>query len=205
MVLKLKGVLNVMKIENISTTGWQEAIRGMRNPFNSHILSDSRWGSTGYKVGTNDFNLMLRLSKLGSDHAKFLRMIVIYADINAPLYWWKQMDQYKIGTVTNSYSTMHTIHKKPFEHKDFNGVHITDTIIEELNFYRDRYNQTQDKYYWYGMIELLPSSYNQKRRWMGNYQVLKNIYHSRKNHKLQEWHNFCSFIKTLPHSKIITL
>lgn len=195
----------MIKIDNIETLGWKHAVRGMRNPLDSHILSDSRWGPTGYEIGKADFNLMKRLSKAGNDHAKYLRMIVVYMDINAPLYWWKQMDQYKTGTVTNSYSTMHTIHKKPLTADDFSGENVKQDYIDGLNYLREKFNTTSGQKYWHALIDTLPSAYMQKRTWMGNYQVLKNIYKSRKNHKLNEWHDFCDAIERLPYSQIITL
>ena len=183
-----------------------------------------------FYVGPNDLNLMMKLRKAGTDHRKFMRMIVVYVDILAPLYWWKEFDTYKVGTVANSCSTMHCIHKKEFTLDDFSHEHLDgdgkypfmiqlsgdprDTvtinavqylmsIIELLNQYREKYLKTKDKFYWWQMIQLLPTSYNQKRTVMLNYEVLANIYKSRKDHKLDEWNDFCDWIKTLPCSKLI--
>ncbi len=174
----------------------------------------------GFIVGPNDLNLMYRLCVAGSDHRKFMRMIVVYCDITAPLYWWKEFDTYKVGTVANSCSTMHKIHAKEFTMDDFSQEHLycdclLEDIINELNVYRDIYNnydkQTDEykaefskKDIWWQMIQLLPSSYNQKRTVMLNYEVLTNMYNSRRHHKLDEWHDFCDWIKSLPHSKLIT-
>lgn len=234
----------MIKIEETDTYGWEHAIRGMRNPKNSWDKSDSypavncgkcgkieREGSCKkedrdcigfeeYAIGANDSNLMHCLCAAGSDHRKFMRMIIVYCDITAPLYWWKEFDTYKVGTVTNSCSTMHKIHAKEFTMDDFSQEHLysdclLEDIINELNVYRDIYNnydKQTDKYkaefskkdIWWQMIQLLPSSYNQKRTVMLNYEVLTNIYNSRKNHKLDEWHDFCDWIKTLPYSDFIT-
>ena len=174
----------------------------------------------GFIVGPNDLDLMHRLCKAGSDHRKFMRMIIVYCDITAPLYWWKEFDTYKVGTVANSCSTMYKIHAKEFTMDDFSQEHlypdcILEDIINELNVYRDIYNnydKQTDKYkakfskrdIWWQMIQLLPSSYNQKRTVMLNYEVLTNMYSSRKHHKLDEWHVFCDWIKSLPHSELIT-
>ena len=170
-----------------------------------------------YILGPNDLSLMMKLRKAGTDHRKFMRMIVVYVDITAPLYWWKEFDTYKVGTVANSCSTMHTIHKKEFTLEDFSHEHILDetftaevipmflleATIKCLNENRAHYLSTKDKKYWWQMIQLLPTSYNQKRTVMLNYEVLANIYKSRKDHKLTEWHDFCDWIKTLPYSKLI--
>lgn len=174
----------------------------------------------GFMVGPNDLDLMTRLCNAGTDHRKFMRMIVVYCDITAPLYWWKEFDTYKVGTVENSCSTMHKIHTKEFTLDDFSYDHLICTallenVINELNIYRDIYNNYEkqtDEYkaefskkdIWWQMIQLLPSSYNQKRTVMLNYEVLNNIYTSRRNHKLDEWHDFCDWAKTLPYSKLIT-
>lgn len=179
-------------------------------------------------LGDNDLDLMHRLCAAGTDHRKFMRMIVVYCDITAPLYWWKEFDTYKVGTVANSCSTMHKIHAKEFTMDDFSQEHLSteiygepiqkpgwidttrssdnllDFIICHLNTYRELYVKTKDKKYWWQMIQLLPSSYNQKRTVMLNYEVLTNIYNSRKNHKLDEWHDFCDWVKTLPYSELIT-
>lgn len=161
-----------------------------------------------YHIGNNDLDLMTRLSKAGTDHRKFMRMIVVYADITAPLYWWKEYDTYKVGTVANSCSTMHKIHEKEFTIDDFSCEHLVtasmfclNSTVEQLNWCREAFLETNDKNCWYQMIQLLPSSYNQKRTVMLNYEVLKNMYHSRKNHKLDEWHTFCDWIEKLPYAK----
>ena len=252
----------MLKIENTEVTGWEAAIRGMRNPMNSWEKSDSIFvedgeyhdicGNNGpyngtvtdtetfFEMGEKDFNLMTRLRNSGTDHRKFMRMITVYLDITAPLYWWKEFDTYKIGTVANSCSTMHKIHEKEFTMEDFScehligspipnfnkHVHVTEKaedgnkcysfglgttpacfmewIIGVLNTYRELYLKTKDKDYWWQMIQLLPSSYNQKRTVMLNYEVLANIYKSRRNHKLDEWHIFCDWIESLPYSELIT-
>ena len=224
----------MIKIEETKTFGWEAAIRGMRNPMNSWDKSDTHESSSycpsldhwegatedGFYlfVGDDDLDLMRRLCKAGSDHRKFMRMIVVYCDITAPLYWWKEFDTYKVGTVANSCSTMHKIHDKEFTIDDFSNEHIlketftglvnpTDLlngIVDALNQNRNLYLQTKDKKYWWQMIQLLPSSYNQKRKVMLNYEVLANMYKSRKSHKLDEWHDFCDWIKTLPYSELIT-
>ena len=250
----------MIKIENVEVVGWEHAIRGMRNPKNSWDRSDSsecnmsgdyqckdcRRGISDYCVGDNDLDLMKRLAKGGSVHAKYRRMIVVYLDITAPLYWWKEFDTYKVGTVANSCSTMHKIHEKEFVLDDFShnklfyanflskeewidgdfdysSISILKTVIEHLNKCRNQYNiaeeklkrkdltdaerkhiAAQKKFYWWQMIQLLPSSYNQKRTIMLNYEVLVGIYKWRHNHKLDEWVEFCKWIETLPHSEIIT-
>lgn len=231
----------MLTIDKTETYGWEAAIRGMRNPMNSWDKSDSEhicescedpWGGTGYifdtnmvNIGPKDLDLMKRLRNAGTDHRKYLRMITVYCDIIAPLYWWKEFDTYKVGTVANSCSTMHKIQAKKFEREDFSVEHLSNTlddhiagvdmgdrhfmvmmdnVISCLNVARDRYNETKDKKYWWQMIQLLPSSYNQKRTVMLNYEVLANIYKSRKNHKLDEWHTFCDWIETLPYSSLIT-
>lgn len=200
----------MLKIENEEVVGLEHAIRGMRNPMNSWDKSDSDF-EWEYKIGPNDLDLMNRLVKAGTDHSKFMRMITVYCDITAPIYWWKEYDTYKVGTVANSTSTMHKIHAKEFTLDDFSYEHISRSamsvmlvIIDELNKHRVEYNNTKDKEMWYSMIQLLPESYNQKRTVMLNYQVLRNIYHSRKNHKLDEWHTFCDWIESLPYSQLIT-
>ena len=171
----------------------------------------------GFMIGPNDHDLMMRLRNAGTDHRKFMRMITVYVDITAPLYWWKEFDTYKVGTVANSCSTMHKIHAKEFTIEDFSHEHLIDDksaevlgleylefLIGGLNKHRKQYLETKDKKYWWQMIQLLPTSYNQRRTVMLNYEVLANIYKSRKNHKLDEWHNFCNFIESLPYSEIIT-
>lgn len=199
----------MIKIENAEVLGWEHAIRGMRNSHNSWSMSDSEWLDRHYLVGEKDLRLMKRLSNAGTDHAKFMRMITVYCDIVAPLYWWKEFDTYKVGTVANSCSTMHKIHDNEFTTDDFSRghlfnyatvMHFRDTITL-LNTLRMRFLDTRNKDYWYAMIQLLPSSYNQRRTVMLNYQVLKNMYHARKNHKLDEWRGFCNWISTLPFAK----
>ena len=210
----------MLKIENTEVMGWEAAIRGMRNPMNSWEKSDStrEWPDCGacpdewrpFHIGSNDLDLMTRLRNAGTDHRKFMRMITVYVDILAPLYWWKEFDTYKVGTVANSCSTMHKIHAKEFTVENFSVEHLLaeNTVyfgktLERLNNARNNFLETKDKEYWWQMIQLLPSSYNQKRTVMLNYEVLANIYKSRKNHKLDEWHTFCDWIKTLPYSELI--
>lgn len=238
----------MLKIENTEVLGWEHAIRGMRNPMNSWEKSDSEfitpdgdhhdicgnsgpwYGSNGWDevlIGENDFDLMTRLRNAGTDHRKFMRMIAVYVDLTGPLYWWKEFDTYKVGTVANSCSTMHKIHAKEFTLEDFSCEHliglydcwedpdlidkgdyipgqILKMTIDTLNACRQKYLETKDKKYWWQMIQLLPSSYNQRRTVMLNYEVLANIYKSRRNHKLDEWHTFCDWIEGLPYSELIT-
>lgn len=257
----------MIKFENTEVMGWEHAIRGMRNPMNSWEKSDSKycpgkncdgcdlWDLYRTKcsqaycegdlvVGPNDLDLMKRLRNAGTDHRKFMRMITVYVDITAPLYWWKEFDTYKVGTVANSCSTMHKIADKEFTLEDFSTEHLfnrygdpsmnlnyggkhpidmMNDLIRTLNHFRHWYLETKDKKYWWQMIQLLPSSYNQKRTVMMNYEVLANIYKSRRNHKLDEWaetkltgdcpadmypnkftNGFCDWIKTLPYSELIT-
>lgn len=213
----------MIKIDNVEIFGWEAAIRGMRNPMNSWEKSDSRWidpndscinyeyAEPYFEVGPNDLDLMKRLAKAGTDHRKFMRMITVYLDITAPLYFWKEFSTYKVGTVANSCSTMHKIHEKEFTLDDFSHEHLLGdskdilcSTISTLNFYRNEYVSTKDKTYWWQMIQLLPSSYNQKRTVMLNYEVLANMYKSRKNHKLHEWRDFCKWIEELPYSELIT-
>ena len=239
----------MLKIENTEVLGWDAAIRGMRNPLNSWEKSDSQfvrdpdYGCFGVcpcaelvdcdccHVGPNDLKLMNTLRNAGTDHRKFMRMITVYLDITAPLYWWKEFDTYKVGTVANSCSTMHKIADKEFTLEDFSHEHLLSManndagdalflndannirvdgddllglIINVLNYYRGRYIKTKDKQYWWQLIQLLPSSYNQKRTVMLNYEVLANIYKSRRHHKLDEWHTLCDRIESLPYSKLIT-
>ena len=225
----------MLKIENVDIFGWEAAIRGMRNPMNSWDKSDSRWefvedpsiinpnDEIKWIIGENDLKLMKSLSKAGSDHAKFLRMINVSLDLTAPLYFWKQFDQYKVGVTTNSCSTMHKIHAKAFELDDFSHEHLifvaVDTleeVVKSLNSYRKMYlnwdNESElirkefdydKKNVWWQMIQLLPSSYNQKRTVQLNYQVLKSMYFARKDHKLDEWHTLCDWMLTLPYFKEI--
>lgn len=251
----------MIKLEKTQVVGLEPAIRGMRNPMNSWDKSDSDWKDIvfyaddepyaenhAFVVGSEDKNLMMRLAKGGSVHAKYRRMIVVYVDITAPLYWWKEFDTYKVGTVANSCSTMHKIQAKEFTLEDFSCEHLIDfkdddfeydecpwynreswsskfileIVIKALNFYRNLYNvmarrlkdetltkserkhfASKQKHYWWQMIQLLPSSYNQKRTVMLNYEVLAGIYPSRKDHKLDEWHDFCDWIRDLPYSEVI--
>lgn len=244
----------MLKISNFEVMGWEHAIRGMRNPMNSWEKSDSVfYDSDGdeynilgdlapsggqfneeldFDIGPNDLSLMKRLRNAGTDHRKFMRMIAVYLDIIAPLYWWKEFDTYKVGTVANSCSTMHKIAEKDFTLEDFSTdqlcynafdisgiidvfgdgdgkemmapIRIIEMTIEMLNAMRKQYLETKDKRYWWQMIQLLPSSYNQKRTIMLNYEVLANIYKSRRNHKLDEWYTFCNWIEALPYSELIT-
>lgn len=193
-------------LEKTEVVGIDHAIRGMRNPMNSW----DRMDTTEFELGDNDLNLMRRLAKGGPVHAKYRRMMVVYVDIAAPLYWWKEFDTYKVGTVANSCSTMHKLTHKPFELSDFSTDHLRDgsigllTItVEVLNKLRDAYLETKDKAYWYEIIQLLPSSYNQRRTIMLNYEVLVGMYRDRKHHKLDEWVEFCKWIKALPLSELI--
>lgn len=234
----------MIKLENAEVMGWEHAIRGMRNPLNSWQKSDSFLCTEGvmtneeidstcgicpnngccdiydeeeerFIIGPNDYDLMKRLRNAGTDHRKFMRMITVYVDITAPLYWWKEFDTYKVGTVANSCSTMHKIHAKRFERDDFSIEHLVncgeehwmvcmDNVISSLNVAREKFLETKDKKYWWQMIQLLPSSYNQKRTVMLNYEVLANMYKSRKNHRLDEWHMLCDWIKSLPYNELIT-
>ena len=241
----------MLKIENFEVLGWEHAIRGMRNPMNSWEKSDSIFiedgeyrdicGNSGPsdiqfsvpEIGENDYSLMKNLRNAGTDHRKFMRMITVYLDITAPLYWWKEFDTYKVGTVANSCSTMHKIHAKEFTLEDFSCEHLLEQkdvnvpddsccnwnwegcgiiapidILEEtismLNRAREMFLETKDKKYWWQMIQLLPTSYNQKRTVMLNYEVLANIYKSRRHHRLDEWHTFCDWIEELPYSELIT-
>ena len=213
----------MIRIEHTEVLGWEAAIRGMRNPMNSWDKTDSYWGlledpspinpgdELFFFVGDNDLDLMKRLCKAGTDHRKFMRMIVVYCDITAPLYWWKEFDTYKVGTVSNSCSTMHKIHSKEFTLDDFSHDHLYPISLElleknifHMNAARDLFLGTKDKRYWWQMIQVLPTSYNQKRTVMLNYEVLANIYKSRKNHKLDEWRELCHWITGLPYSEIIT-
>ena len=223
----------MIKIENIITPSpkqWERIIMGMRNPKNSWDKSDSytthiedpetlQTADFEFFIGENDLKLMMQLSNAGRDHRKYSRMIPVYMDITAPLYWWKEFDTYKVGTVANSCSTMHKIHAKEFTLDDFSHEHLIDCesagynatstdmlvfTIKMLNFYRDKYIKTGDKKYWWQMIQLLPSSYNQKRTIMLDYEVLANMYHARKHHPLDEWKVLCERIEDLPYSEVIT-
>jgi len=228
----------MIKFENTEVLGWVSAIRGMRNPMNSWEKSDSGWSPDWPRdnyifvdedtdnylelaIGPNDQKLMTALRNAGTDHRKFMRMITVYVDITAPLYWWKEFDTYKVGTVANSCSTMHKIADKEFTLEDFSCEHLIsdetipcrvysaksmmEATVNNLNTFRKLYLETQDKKYWWQMIQLLPSSYNQRRTVMLNYEVIANIYKSRKNHKLDEWSfGFIEWIRSLPYSELIT-
>ena len=231
----------MIKIENVSVFGFEDTIRGMRNPMNSWAKSDSgicKGGDDGigcahcadyicdhefdnqFHIGVDDYKLMLNLASAGSVDGKYRRMIIVYMDITAPLYWWKEFDTYKVGTVANSCSTMHKIQAKEFTLEDFSYEHLLGyddltwgdscplallmSTIDALNAYRKKYNETKDKTYWWQMIQLLPSSYNQRRTVMLNYEVLANMHAGRWNHKLDEWHTFCEMIRSLPYSGLIT-
>lgn len=200
----------MIKIENVEIYGWEAAIRGMRNPMNSWDRSDSTFEG-GLNIGENDLNLMKNLVRAGSDHSKFMRMITVTLDITAPRYYWTELDTYKVGTVRNSCSTMHKIHEKEFTSDDFSCEQllvgnnlIFDRIIDFLNEERKLYLETGDKIHWWQIIQFLPQSYNQRATVQLNYAVLRNMYHSRKNHKLDEWRKFCKWIETLPYSDLIT-
>lgn len=212
----------MLKIEHIEVYGWQAAIRGMRNPKNSWEKSDSygtyiedvqtlETAPYEFFVGDNDLDLMNRLCKAGSDHRKFLRMIVVSMDITAPFYWWKEYDTYKVGTVANSCSTMHKIADKKFTIDDFSYEHLKPLALEHmhktvdmLNMYRDYLKDTGNMDDWWQLIQLLPTSYNQKRTLMLNFEVLRNMYHARRHHKLDEWHTFCDMVEQLPYAELIT-
>ena len=195
-----------------SIYGWTEAIRGMRNPLNSWKNSDSDINEYGEgEIGPKDLKLMKSLGTAGPSHGKYKRMITVYVDITAPLYWWKEFDTYKVGTVANSCSTMHKIQEKAFGLSDFSHEHLNETsldilskVIELLNDCRSKFIEQKDKSYWWQMIQMLPSSYNQKRTVMLNYEVLTNIYNTRKGHKLDEWEKFREWIRGLPYSELIT-
>ena len=218
----------MLTIDKVSIYGFEESIRGMRNPMNSWDKSDSGYGNIPridtmigetelhvdsadhvYILGCNDATLMNKLVKAGPSHRKFMRMIVVYMDICAPLYWWKEFDTYKVGSVSNSCSTMHKITAKKFVREDFSTDMLTDfdcldNIIVSLNKNRDSYLKTKDKKYWWNIIQILPSSYNQKRTVMLSYEVLHKMYNERKSHKLYEWISFCKKIRELPNSWLIT-
>ena len=199
----------MIKIENIDVYGWEAAIRGARNPKNSWHLMDSGYNNGKFEIGENDYDLLRRLTIAGPEHRKWNRMITVTMDITAPLYFLKEWDTYKVGTVANSCSTMHKIQAKKFEMSDFSVEHLRSLrvmheVIDELNFYRDKFNKDKKKEDWWEMIQLLPTSYNQKRTVHLNYEVLGTMYHQRRHHKLDEWHVFCDTIKTLPYSEFIT-
>lgn len=228
----------MIKLEKLEVIGWEHAIRGMRNPLNSWGKSDTKQcgeiicdecpfcddgcANMSHIIGDNDLTLMKKLASAGTSHSKYRRMITVYVDITAPLYWWKEFDTYKVGTVANSCSTMHKIHAKRFTLEDFSTEHLLPPVLGTLSItisvlnecrdlylgydgFKDIYGEHDKKDYWWQMIQLLPTSYNQKRTVMLNYEVLANIYKDRKDHKLDEWRDFCEWIKTLPYSELITL
>ena len=201
----------MIKIENIDVYGWEAAIRGARNPMNSWHLMDSCYNNGEFEIGEKDYDLLRRLTIAGPEHRKWNRMVTVTTDITAPLYWWKEYDTYKVATVANSCSTMHKIQAKEFTLDDFSHEHLEEypkwllsEVILELNKNRKDFNKTKDKDYWWQMIQLLPSSYNQKRTVHLNYETLGAMYKQRKHHKLDEWYVFCNTIKTLPYSEFIT-
>ena len=201
----------MIKIENVDAYGFEVAIRGARNPMNSWDRMDSCYNNGEFEIGENDYKLLKNLTIAGPEHRKWNRMVTVTMDITAPLYWWKEYDTYKVGTVANSCSTMHKIQAKEFTLDDFSHEHLEEypkwllsEVILELNKNREDFNKTKDKDYWWQMIQLLPTSYNQKRTVHLNYEVLGTIYHQRRHHKLDEWHVFCDTIKTLPYSEFIT-
>ena len=199
----------MIKIENIDVYGFEAAIRGARNPMNSWDRMDSCYNNGEFEIGENDYKLLKNLTIAGPEHRKWNRMVTVTMDITAPLYFLKEWDTYKVGTVANSCSTMHRIQAKKFEMSDFSVEHLRSLkvmheVIDELNFYRDKFNKDKKKEDWWEMIQLLPTSYNQKRTVHLNYEVLGTIYHQRRHHKLDEWHVFCDTIKTLPYSEFIT-
>ena len=199
----------MIKIEDVDVYGFETAIRGARNPMNSWDRMDSGYNNGEFEIGENDYKLLKNLTIAGPEHRKWNRMITVTMDITAPLYWWKEYDTYKVGTVANSCSTMHKIQAKEFTLDDFSHEHlislkVLNYTISKLNYYRGMYIKTKDKDYWWGMIQNLPSSFNQKRTVHLNYEVLGTIYHQRRHHKLDEWVEFCDTIKTLPYSEFIT-
>lgn len=211
----------MIEIENVDVHGFEAAIRGMRNPMNSWDKSDSgfreEWDETGtsayfYNIGDTDLKLMKQLVSAGSDHSKFMRFINVTCDITAPLYWWSEFDTYKVGTVRNSCSKMHTLHKRDLTMDDFSTDQLYDDeryaledMISRINCNRQCFMDTRIKQDWWQMIQLLPQSFNQRATVQMNYAVLRNIYHARKSHKLNEWHDFCTWIKSdLPYSELIT-
>ena len=201
----------MIKIENIDVYGWEAAIRGARNPMNSWDRMDTCYNNGEFEIGENDYKLLKNLTIAGPEHRKWNRMVTVTMDITAPLYWWKEYDTYKVGTVANSCSTMHKIQAKEFTLDNFSHEHLLPVVrehleedIEWLNHYRELYNKHKDKDFWWQMIQMLPTSYNQKRTVHLNYEVLGTIYHQRRHHKLDEWHVFCYMIKTLPYSEFIT-
>lgn len=205
----------MIKIERVSVMNMENAIRGARNPMNSWEKSDSYFDENGrFVLGQNDLDLAARLAKAGTDHRKYLRQIIVSVDITAPLYWWKEFDTYKVGTVANSCSTMHKIHSKPFERSDFScdkmddgALAVLDSVIAYMESERQKFcDDKTDKQAWFNMIQMLPSSYNQMRTVTLNYENLINMYYARRHHKLDEWHVLCDWITTLPYAnKLITV
>lgn len=203
----------MIKLEETSVFNLENAMRGARNPMNSWERTDSYYDEgRNYVLGPNDLDLARRLAKAGPDHRKFIRQIFVSVDITAPLYWWKEYDTYKVATVANSTSTMHKIHSKPFEEEDFSTDHMTEEtkkhfldFVAYMEEVRKKFVETKDKTYWYDLIQMLPSSYNQLRTCTLNYETLSNIYYARKTHKLEEWHIFCDWIKTLPYAEDIII
>ncbi len=199
----------MIKIERTEVMNFENALRGARNPFNSWDRSDSKYDENGkYILGENDLGLAMRLSKAGTDHRKFMRMIFVSVDLTAPLYWWKEFDTYKVGTVANSCSTMHKIHSKKLTRDDFSfdklnedSLKIMDNLLDYIEDIRQKYLETKDKELWYNLIQLLPSSFNQMRTVTLNYENLRNMYYARKSHKLDEWHIYCDWIKSLPYAQ----
>ncbi len=199
----------MIKIERTDVMNFENAIRGARNPMNSWDRYDSCYDEDGnFLFGENDLNLAKKLAFAGSDHRKFMRMIFVSVDITAPLYWWKEFDTYKVGTVANSCSTMHKIHSKKLEREDFSfdklsddSLKIMDSLLDYIEELRQKYLETKDKETWYNLIQLLPSSFNQMRTVTMNYENLRNMYFARKTHKLDEWHVYCDWIKSLPYAK----
>ena len=203
----------MLKVERISVMNMENAIRGARNPLNSWARMDSYYNEKGdFVLGENDLSLAVKLAKAGSDHRKYLRQIMVSMDITAPLYWWKEFDTYKVGTVANSTSTMHKIHSKEFSREDFSAeklsgrsVEFMDSLVELLEEERVKFIETKDKAHWLNMIQLLPTSYNQMRTVTLNYEVLINIYYARRSHKLSEWHTLCDEIVKLPYADKLIL
>ena len=199
----------MIKIEKTDVMNFENAIRGARNPMNSWDRTDSSYDAEGnYILGENDLGLAMRLAKAGTDHRKFMRMIFVSVDITAPLYWWKEFDTYKVGTVANSCSTMHKIHSKELTREDFSfdklndeSLKHMDNLLAYIEDVRQKYLETKDKALWYNLIQLLPSSFNQMRTVTMNYENLRNMYYARKTHKLDEWHVYCDWIKSLPYAK----
>ena len=203
----------MIELKKTDVMNFENAIRGARNPMNSWARMDSYYDESGkFVLGENDLSLAKKLAKAGSDHRKYLRMVFVSVDITAPLYWWKEYDTYKVGTVANSTSTMHKIHSKAFEREDFScdrmserALACLDNVIEVLEATRCEYNETKERALWDDLIQLLPSSYNQTRTCTFNYENLINMYYARRNHKLPEWHVFCDWVENLPYARDLIL